>query len=445
MLKREQVFSRSISFFLDDSLTPYTYFNDQNLIIHRPEYPLDNGWHSVRAEVTNFYGNHNFPKKLNFRVSPPADTVLAVAGFPVIPADGRSFIGIEVTALDSDSQFVADGEMVNATSTSGMIDLSSKPVKDGKAHFYLKASDTPDTAQIVIRLGRAQTHLQVVFSDSGTSIRHGESIFEGRCLSSSDSLPLEGVSITLLPEMFRQTSNADGYFFFTNIPAGEYTIIYSKNGYWGGTCNLSVEDAKGTAQSYYLREIANGIFHDFVLVIDPRYSGKEKGTVTTGGLYASQLNLELAKIVQDLFTKAGANVFLVRDNDEALIREERVDRSNQFPEGGFYLRLNLGKWSEKMPEYVGGYYAGNETSRRILTNVDSILTAAVGQTSRQIGATNYYEIFNTNRTAISMDFNWIGNPLLEKNLTANAGLFHLAYSIFRSFTIELSKRESAEK
>ncbi|MFA4838595.1 MAG: N-acetylmuramoyl-L-alanine amidase [Candidatus Neomarinimicrobiota bacterium] len=433
MLEREQIFSRSVAFFLDDTLKPATYLSEQNLIVHRPEYPLKNGQHAVRAEVTNFYGNHNLPKKSFFRVASPAMEILATPTTDRIPADGKSRIAIEIFALDSDGQSVADEDLISVVADRGKLNMSQVPIRNGKATVYLDSPDEPATAQIVLRSGKAEKSLNVSFVDTNVTL------FEGRAVAASDLSPVAGAIVTILPEAISDTTNADGYFFFPGLPVGEYTTTICANGFWGGSVNVIVNDGKSTFHLYPLQKIANGVLQDFVLVIDPAFGGKEKGAIASNGLTGSDLNLRLAEKIGTVFTKAGANVYFVRQKDETLSREKRIEISNRFPEGGYFLRLNFGQWNDRLPLFAGGYYAGSEPGRRILTIADSLVNGTSEPSCGKISVSNEVEIQKTNRAAISMDFNWLGNSEKEKIIADESELNRISIAILTAFLKEVGK------
>jgi len=315
----------------------------------------------------------------------------------------------------------------------GKLNVSHAPIRDGKARVYLDSPDEPATAQIVFRSGNAEKNINVTFADTNVTL------FEGQVVAAQDSLPVAGAIVTILPEAISDTTNADGYFFFPGLSVGEYTASICANGFWGGSGNVIIDDGKSTFHLFPLQKIANGVLQDFVLVLDPAFGGIEKGAVASNGLTSSDLNLRLAEKVGAIFTQAGAKVYFVRQKDETLSREKRVEISNRFREGGCYLRLNFGHWNADAPLFVGGFYSGSESGRRILAMTDSLIAGASESSSDKISVSNAIEIQKTNRAAISMDFNWFGNSEKEKIMTYESELNRISVAILTAFLKEIGK------
>jgi N-acetylmuramoyl-L-alanine amidase len=366
-------------------------------------------------------------------VASPTTKILAIPTMDRIPADGKSRIAIEIFAFDSDLQPVADDNLISVVTDHGKLNISQASIQNGKAIVYLDSPDEPATAQVILRSGKTEADLDITFVDTNVTL------FEGQVIAAQDSLPVAGAIVTILPEAISDTTNADGYFFFPGLPAGEYTSTIHANGFWGGSGNVIVEDGKSTFHLYSLQRIANGILQDFVLVLDPAFGGKDKGAIASNGLTGSDLNLRLAEKVGSVFTKAGAKVYFVRQKDETLSPDKRVEISNRFPEGGYYLRLNFGQWNNSASGFSGGFYSGSESGRRILTIADSLINGTSVQLPGKISVSNAVEIQKTNRAAISMDLNWLGNSEKEKTIADEGELNRISIAILTTFLKEIGK------
>ncbi|MFH1214252.1 MAG: N-acetylmuramoyl-L-alanine amidase, partial [Candidatus Neomarinimicrobiota bacterium] len=285
MLTREQYFSRQVTFFLDDSTTPFLLDRDRNLIFHTPEKPLLNGWHTAQAEVTNYFGNHNLPRIARFRIAGPACYLYAQVWCDRLPADGLAFTGISTFALDSDSLAVADDDTIGAMTDYGRLMTGKMPVRAGKATFYLQAAPLPGTANLKFATGTARSALTVAFSDTNTTL------VEGFCLSRPEQTPLENVNVTLLPDSLRQFTNSDGVYFFPQITPGEHYLQFLKNGYFSQNRTVRVSDGISNIDTLNLQKVFGGVLHDYIVVLDPRFGGQESGTKISPGLNSAQLNL----------------------------------------------------------------------------------------------------------------------------------------------------------
>jgi len=438
MLPREQYFSRQVTFFLDDSIAPFVLDRDQNLLIHLPEKPLTNGWHTVDAEVVNYFGNHNLPHPRRFRVAPPAQYLLVNIWNDRLPADGKAFTGIDVVAVDSDSSIVADGDTVKASTNNGRLVQSSATTNRGAAAFYFQAGNRPGMATINLSSGQAKADRQIKLLSKDVTLA------AGFVRNQPNDRPLENVSVTVLPDSIEQLTNPDGIYYFPQISPGKHTLSFQKNGYFNQNLTLTVQDGQSNIDTVKLHPVFAGVLHDFVLVIDPRFGGKETGVNISNKLNSAQVNLQLAQLLKNLFEQAGAKVYLTRDKDIALSKDQRVALCNQMPEGGYYLRLNLDNSGKSARLFKGGYYAGNEAGKKLLQTIADRLTVAEFTDKVQIAASDEPEIRLTNRAAIAIDLHL--NPGDIRLISNPDDLRKIALAIFMGF-VEQNGKETlpAEK
>jgi len=165
--------------------------------------------------------------------------------------------------------------------------------------------------------------------------------------------------------------------------------------------------------------------------------GKESGTKISPRLNSAQLNLRRARLLQNLFNQAGASVFLLRDNDITLSKQQRIQLCNNIPGGGYYLRLNLDN-AGKTSVFNGGYYAGNERGRNIQQTIASRLIAAEVLDKSQIAVSDEPEVRLTNRAALSLDLHL--NSGDSQNINDEAYLAKIVSAILKGFLIEIGQR-----
>ena len=143
MLKRQQVFTDSIRVKVDGITVPYRYDRNTDMITVVIEEPLANGVHFVQTELVNYYGNHSLPSQQWFKVAPAAVELRLNAWTDTLPADGKSYVGISVTALDADGTPIADGEPIYMQTSNGTLAETLQLSKRGSSNFYLYAPNTP--------------------------------------------------------------------------------------------------------------------------------------------------------------------------------------------------------------------------------------------------------------------------------------------------------------
>jgi hypothetical protein len=79
---------------------------------------------------------------------------------------------------------------------------------------------------------------------------------EGRVLDLVTGQPLAGAGITTAPPSGALVTDADGSFVIEDLPAGNYTITASRNGYRTNTVTVSVREGRTTPAVLFLREDA---------------------------------------------------------------------------------------------------------------------------------------------------------------------------------------------
>ena len=212
MLKRHQIFTDSIQVKIDNVRVPYHYDRNADLITVTIEKPLSNGVHYVQTEVVNYYGNHSLPVPQWFKVAPPAAQIQLRAWTDTLPADGKSYIGISVTARDADGIPIADGEPIEAQTSNGVLAETRRLSKHGTAQFYLYAPDAPGTATVEVSYGQVHQSLTIHFEDTDSAI------VQGRVFDANSQTPLQNVQLQTASGL-TATTDAEGHFFITTPSA----------------------------------------------------------------------------------------------------------------------------------------------------------------------------------------------------------------------------------
>ena len=175
MLKRQQIFTNAIQVKIDNVNVPFDYDPEVDIITVDVKEPLSNGIHFVQTGLVNYYGNHSLPKHQQFKVAPPAAELKLSAWTNTLSYDGESYVGIIVTALDSDGLPIADGELIQANTTNGTLSETQNFSINGTSHFYLYTPDKPGTATVEATYGQTRQSLKIHFADiaNGISTRTG--------------------------------------------------------------------------------------------------------------------------------------------------------------------------------------------------------------------------------------------------------------------------------
>ncbi len=427
MLKRQQVFSDSIRVKLDGVVVPHQYLRAEDLIVITPPKPLSNGIHLVETNLVNYYGNHSLPGEQRFKVAPPAAKLKLRAWTKTLPPDGASYVGITVTALDTDGLPIADDELIHAQTSLGRLAKTESPSQNGEARFYLHTDATQPGS------GRAQ--VKVAYKDKSETItirfekiRGG--IVQGSVRDVSGST-ITDAAVQLVKKKNRTTTNPDGHFFFDNVLPGDTTLDISKAGYYN--LRLATNATSNSAQVLHpqLHPIADGTLIGKVFVLDARYGGSERGIPSSNPVAPADLNLAVAKVLKQMLELAGASVHLVRDKDEKIPVSKRVKIINAVEHDGYYLRIDHGARIEGEPSVIATGYPGNQIAENYLKAIlEGFNIAFFKTTVETFGDEESPEIRSTNKIALALEIRSIDHPHLHEPADSLALIAQEAYAIF---------------
>ena len=370
MLKRQQVFTDSIRVKVDDVTLPHHYNRGTDIITVSIEKPLTSGVHFVETELVNYYGNHSLPSPQWFKVAPPAEKIDLHAWTDTLPADGKSYVGITVTALDADRMPIADNEPIYAQTSNGTLAETldqqlgfplkkvsesscwSKSSKDGSAHFYLTASDTPGTATVQVSYGETHESLTIHFTNTDAAI------LQGHIAKVSDvNEPLQDVQLHTDTGLTANT-DAQGHFFITTVPASttpiETTLHISKVGYYPDKRQVNIAPNQAAVVRAKLHPIASGAFSSTVIILDSRTDTPDTE--------------KLIDMLKELLELAGTKVHNIYTPGQALTTKQRIEKVNAIADEGYYLQINHVPPNRDAP-VVAAHYRGNQVTETFLKRI----------------------------------------------------------------------------
>ena len=408
MLKRHQIFTDSIQVKIDNVRVPYHYDRNADLITVTIEKPLSNGVHYVQTEVVNYYGNHSLPVPQWFKVAPPAAQIQLRAWTDTLPADGKSYIGISVTARDADGIPIADGEPIEAQTSNGVLAETRRLSKHGTAQFYLYAPDAPGTATVEVSYGQVHQSLTIHFEDTDSAI------VQGRVFDANSQTPLQNVQLQTASGL-TATTDAEGHFFITTPSAlkdadeTETTLHISKDGYYPNEQQIRIERNQAAVVRAKLHPIADGAFASTVIVLDSR----SDALATT----------HLIGTLQQLLELAGAKVYNIHTPGTEVSLEKRIGTVNAIEERGYYLQINHGQWRPDQPPLVAAHYRGNQGTETFLKRILEQFNETPFQTPIvTVQDRRTPEIQQTNKMAMTFEIRSLNHP--------NASTVQEAHAIF---------------
>jgi N-acetylmuramoyl-L-alanine amidase len=407
MLKRQQVFTDSIRVKVDNADVPYHYDRETDQITVSIEKPLPNGVHVVETELVNYYGNHSLPSPQWFKVAPPAVALDISAWTDTLPADGKSYVGISVTARDAEGMPIADDEPIYAQTSNGTLAETRRISRNGSAQFYLYAPDTPGTATVEASYRQTCQSLTIHFADIDGAIVQGQ-------VSDADSgKPLQNVQLRTDSGLTAAT-DAEGHFFITTGSElknfGETTFQISKRGYYPNKHNIHIQPNQATVVDVGLHPIADSAFASTVIVLDSQTDTPE--------------TQELITTLEGMLKLAGAKVYNICPAGLKMSVEERIEKVNAIKDSGYYLQINHAEWRKEHPAVVAAHYRGNQGTetflKRILEQFNSTLyeTPIVTLQDRTIP-----EIQQTNKMAMTLQIQSLNHPKASTVQEAHAIFF----------------------
>ena len=406
MLKRQQVFTDSIRVKVDNADVPYHYDRETDQITVSIEKPLSNGVHVVETELVNYYGNHSLPSPQWFKVAPPAVALDISAWTDTLPADGKSYVGISVTARDAEGMPIADDEPIYAQTSNGTLAESRRLSKHGSAQFYLYAPDAPGTATVEASYRQTCQSLTIHLADIDGAVVQGQVSDEG------SGEPLQDAQLQTDSGLTAAT-DAEGRFFITTGSElknfGETTFQISKRGYYPNKHNIHIQPNQATIVDVGLHPIADGAFASTVIVLDSQTDTPE--------------TQELITTLEGMLKLAGAKVYNIHAVGLKMSVEERIEKVNAIKNSGYYLQINHAEWRKGQSIVVAAHYRGNQGTetflKRILEQFNSTLyeTPIVTLQDRTTP-----EIQQTNKMAMTLQIQSLNHP--------NASTVQEAHAVF---------------
>ncbi|MDD9975318.1 MAG: hypothetical protein OXU27_14995, partial [Candidatus Poribacteria bacterium] len=349
---------------------------------------------------------HSLPSPQWFKVAPPAVMLDLDAWVDKLPADGKSYVGISVTARDAEGMPIADGEPIHAETSNGTLATPRQLSKGGTSYFYLYAPEIPGTATVKASYGETSGSLTIHFSD----IDHA--IVQGQVSDANSGRPLENVQLHVPPHLTTST-DAEGHFFIMTgrdlENLGEKVLHISKSGYYPDKREIYIKTNWSMVVRSELHPIADGAFASTVIVLD-----SQSDTPTTE---------KLIETLEELLKLAGAKVYNIHSPGRRISVEERIKTVNAIADSGYYLQINHGQWTKGQPALVAAHYRGNQGTETFLKEILKQFNKTLLETPiATVQDRTTPEIQQTNKMAMTLEIKSLNHP--------NASVVQEAYAIF---------------
>lgn len=151
--------------------------------------------------------------------------------------------------------------------------------------------------------------------------------------------------------------------------------------------------------------------------IDPGHGGTDSGAVGVDNLLEKNINLQVAKKVEELLKKQGLDVKLSRYSDETVSLGSRTNNANAW-KADCFISIHCNAFNEKANgvETYSHTSATNDLANRI--HFELLKTKAYSA-NRGTKTANYYVLRNTSMRASLVELGFIDNKADAKFLTQN--------------------------
>lgn len=187
---------------------------------------------------------------------------------------------------------------------------------------------------------------------------------------------------------------------------------------------------------------------DITIVIDAGHGGRDGGSIGINGSIEKELNLQYAKSLQKLLSKAGVNVIMTRKTDDGLydnnadnkklsdMRRRREIISDACPDLVVSLHMN----SFPLDSCKGAktfYQIGSDTSFNIAKVIQDSLHYYIENASSTVSPGDYYILNCTKYPSVLIECGFISSPEEEQLLNNDNYREEFVYSIYRGILLYL--------
>jgi len=174
------------------------------------------------------------------------------------------------------------------------------------------------------------------------------------------------------------------------------------------------------------------------VVIDAGHGGRDPGVIGTNGTREMDINLAIAKELQELLEQSGATVIMTRVDDQSLDKSKRSDLSKRVElvkSSKATLCISIhGNSFPRMRSLHGAqsfFSAHNEESRILAESIQGQIRMILGNTDRQaLQHKTAYILRNIDVPAVVVEVGFLSNAEEERLLNEKAYQWKVAWAIF---------------
>ncbi len=411
----------SIQLVLDGKLVSHTYDPQSGKVSYIPRDPLASGSHFMALKARNRRGNAAYSGKVPFPMALPPAKVRSAPLLETISPNGFTRTKIRVRVEDAYGNPVADGNLIKVTTSAGFIVNPFLGVRNGMGTAYLISPFLPGSAEVMAECQGVISFSTVHFMDDEVATitalvadQHGDPI--ENALFKVNGLPVD-------------TSDERGYCFGV-APAGKVTIEIGRQGYHAVEAVLHVIDKQVRTEVFQLEPMEQGLLFGKSFFIDP-LSCRDLPEGAGCSDAHEHANLQTARHLAEFLSGAGADIYLAREGEEALLPAQKVIRSGELRSNWF---ISISHHSSRPS--IAHYYR-SPSGAGLARSIQSRLMENLKQKRTKVVEGTAFTIVHTEMPSVLVDFS--ARPI-KKGKDAKGSLYHTeALALYRGIVDFLEK------
>jgi N-acetylmuramoyl-L-alanine amidase len=389
------VYSPSVSLKIDGQTVPAQMDMRSRRLRFRPDSALSNGPHLLQADLQNLFKNHNLPRVDTIIVAAPTMAIHFETPTNRLPADGVAMMPIRLKLADADSQPVWDDTKVSLQADRGRIAPATPQLKNSSAVAYYQAAAEMWPVHLIATADGHSDTLALELAPAGEF-----RVLSGVVVDDSTKVGLNAAAITI-DDSLNATTDENGGFFMANLSPGPHRLTATARGYASENKTIMIDSSRSAVVPIRLKANLSGILHNEAIILDAALGGSETGEAFHNGYDAASANFELVQRLADTLRWAGANVVMVREDQNDMSVAERIEKVNKMPEG-WYLKLVYRRWDADSVLAQSTIYPANRVGEQIAAAINTAFSRLPRSRAVLLQNTAVPEVNLTNKTALEV-------------------------------------------
>ncbi|MBI4720128.1 MAG: N-acetylmuramoyl-L-alanine amidase [Chitinivibrionia bacterium] len=386
-----------------------------------------NGRYTVSLHIRNLMGNSSAAQTSSFAMSfPPEQAVFD--NEPAAPPWGWGPVRARGVLLDRRGLSVAEGSTVRMTVSEGRLSPRAPEqearVQDGYAEFCISPETNPESVDVVVECaGKTFNH---TFKRQSHPPAAPAAVCEHLLvLNRLERVPVPGACAETGDSIIASASRSG--VLCLPVRAESDSVTVRKAGY-------RPAGLRGGTDTLFLDPWFRGALHGKRFVLDPQGGGASTAGAGPLGLYASYVNVLVARLCASYLRLAGSNVLLTRSGEETVAPHDVVAMANGFDADRYIeIRHHHQAPGEGACNPASGstyFFPGSVMGKRMAESLAGGLARGCGAPESASGEQVTYPLQQTACPAVVVEFPSIETPEEELRLGESWYLRQQAYALF---------------